>query len=132
MNDYQFKLDFKVRDYELDIEGIVNNAVYQNYLEHARHEYLLSVGIDFGKFVEEGLSPIVIRAEIDYKFPLRGRDEFWVGINPVRESKLKFAFYQDIYRYPDNKPIVKAKIIGTVMNEKGRPYLPEVFNELFV
>ena len=32
-----FKVDFTVRDYECDLQGIVNNAVYQNYLEHARH-----------------------------------------------------------------------------------------------
>jgi len=33
MMDYQFKVDFEVRDYECDLQGIVNNAVYQNYLE---------------------------------------------------------------------------------------------------
>ncbi|MBU2223338.1 MAG: acyl-CoA thioesterase, partial [Gammaproteobacteria bacterium] len=30
-----FSVDFKVRDYECDMQGIVNNAVYFNYLEHA-------------------------------------------------------------------------------------------------
>jgi acyl-CoA thioester hydrolase len=39
-----FSLEMKVRDYECDMQGIVNNAVYQNYLEWARHEYLLSRG----------------------------------------------------------------------------------------
>ncbi len=37
MIDYQFKLNFEVRDYECDLGGIVNNAVYQHYLEHTRH-----------------------------------------------------------------------------------------------
>jgi acyl-CoA thioesterase FadM len=44
MIDYQFRLDFEVRDYECDLQGIVNNAVYQNYLEHTRHEFLKQKG----------------------------------------------------------------------------------------
>jgi acyl-CoA thioester hydrolase len=131
MNSYDFRLDFQVRDYELDIEGIVNNSVYLNYLEHARHEFLIDKGIDFAKLAQEGVSPIIIKAEIEYKFPLRSRDKFWVGLNFKRESKLKFAFYQDIYLLPDNKPIVKAKITGSVMNEKGRPFLPDVIVAAF-
>lgn len=31
-----FRIDLKVRDYECDLQGIVNNGVYFNYLEHAR------------------------------------------------------------------------------------------------
>ena len=33
MNEYIFSLTLKVRDYELDSEGIVNNANYLHYLE---------------------------------------------------------------------------------------------------
>jgi len=40
MENYRFKLNFEVRDYECDLSGIVNNAVYLHYLEHARHELL--------------------------------------------------------------------------------------------
>jgi acyl-CoA thioester hydrolase len=39
MENEHFKLEFEVRDYEYDLSGVVNNAVYQNYLEHARHMY---------------------------------------------------------------------------------------------
>ena len=52
MMEYAFRLDFKVRDYECDIQGIVNNGVYQNYLEHARHEYLLASGVDFAELAK--------------------------------------------------------------------------------
>jgi len=50
-----FSVEFKVRDYECDQQGIVNNAVYLNYLQHARHEFGLSTGLDWlelrkGKF----------------------------------------------------------------------------------
>ena len=42
---YIYELEMKVRDYECDLQGIVNNANYQHYLEHTRHEFLTSVGV---------------------------------------------------------------------------------------
>ncbi|MBU0502362.1 MAG: acyl-CoA thioesterase [bacterium] len=127
MNNYKFKLQLSVRDYECDLQGIVNNAVYQNYLEHARHEYLKNVGINFAKLTEKGINLVVIRVELDYKRPLKSGDEFVVGVNFARESRLKFAFYQDIYRLPDETLVLKGKVIGTSLNRQGRP---EVANEI--
>lgn len=124
MSDYRFTLDFQVRDYECDMQGIVNNAVYLNYLEHTRHEFLRSLGIDFAHFTRQKIYLVVVRAELDYKHSLQSGDRFWVGVNLKRESRLRFTFWQDIYRYPDHKVILKAKIIGTAVNEKGRPVLP--------
>jgi len=60
-----FKLEFEVRDYECDLQGIVNNARYLNYLEHTRHKYLLSKGIDFARLHNEGIDLVVSRIEID-------------------------------------------------------------------
>lgn len=45
MEKYIYELTLKVRDYECDLQGIVNNANYQHYLEHTRHEFLSSVGV---------------------------------------------------------------------------------------
>ena len=125
MQSYSFTLPMSVRDYECDIQGIVNNSVYQNYLEHARHEYLKTVGMDFRMYAQEGINLVVVRAELDYKYPLESGDGFFVGLNMVRESKLKFAFYQDIFREKDKKLILKAKITGTALNQRGRPEIPE-------
>ena len=46
-----------VRDYELDSFGVINNAVYQNYLEHTRHQFLESQGLKLTAYLEQGLSP---------------------------------------------------------------------------
>lgn len=124
MNEYAFKLNFSVRDYECDLQGIVNNAVYQNYLEHARHEFLKSKGIDFATFTEKGINLVVVRIELDYKHPLKSGNEFVVGLNFQKESPLRFAFYQDIYRLPDEKLVLQGKVIGTALNAKGRPEIP--------
>lgn len=123
--EYAFQLNFKVRDYECDIQGVVNNGVYQNYLEHARHEFLLDCGINFAELAKKQINLVVVRAELDYKYPLQSGEEFWIGVNVQQNSKIRFEFLQDIYRSSDNKLILKAKIIGTSLNERGRPFLPE-------
>lgn len=124
MIDYSFRLDFQVRDYECDMQGIVNNSVYQNYLEHTRHEFLKTLGIDFAELTTRKVHLVVIRCELDYKHPLRSGDSFWVGLNLKQLSRIRFAFLQDVYTYPDNRLILNARIIGTAINEKGRPKLP--------
>ncbi len=122
-NGPQFRLAFKVRDYECDLQGVVNNANYQHFLEHARHEYLISKGISFSQLHEEGIDLIVTRVEIDYKFPLRSRDEFIVTVNIEREGNARLLFVQEIFRLPDMKLIVKGKVTG-VATRKGRPVPP--------
>jgi acyl-CoA thioester hydrolase len=132
MGEYKFKLELEVRDYECDLSGIVNNSVYQNYLEHARHSYLKTRGLDFVVLERQGITLVVIRIEMDFLFPLRSGDKFFVGIKPERISRLRFGFLQDIYRLPDNKPILTAKVIGTALNEQGRPRIPKEIENLLV
>ena len=120
-----FALEMAVRDYECDLQGVVNNAVYQNYLEHARHEYLKGIGIDFAALATQGINLVVTRVEIDYKLSLTSGDRFVVEVRPERLSPVRLGFRQDIYRLPDRKPVIKALVTGTALNAKGRPQLPE-------
>jgi acyl-CoA thioester hydrolase len=120
---HPYNLKFVVRDYECDLQGVVNNANYQHYLEHARHQFLISKGISFGQLHDEGIDLIVTKVEIEYKFPLRSRDEFIVTVEIRREGNARILFIQDIFRLPDLKLIVKAKVTG-VSTKKGRPVPP--------
>ena len=121
---YAYSLEFAVRDYECDLQGVVNNANYQHYLEHARHEFLLSRGVNFVRLHEEGTDLIVTRVEIDYKFPLKSHDRFVVKLNLVREGNLRLVFEQDIFRISDQKLIIQARVTG-IATRKGRPVSPE-------
>ena len=130
MTQTPFRIVMAVRDYELDMQGIVNNSVYQNYLEHARHEYLLTLGLDFAEFTRRKINLVVVRAELDYKFSLTSGDKFYIDVHMERISKVRFAFIQNIHRKEDDKLIVSAKVIGTALNERGRPFIPEEFENL--
>lgn len=125
-----FTLEMAVRDYECDLQGVVNNAVYQNYLEHARHEYLKSINIDFAALAAQGINLVVTRVEIDYKTSLTSGDQFMVEVRLERISPVRIGFRQDIYRLPDRKVAVKALVTGTALNANGRPQLPEALKEI--
>lgn len=124
MDQNVFTLEMAVRDYECDLQAVVNNAVYQNYLEHARHEYLKSLGIDFAKLAADGVNLVVVRVEIDYKLALRSGDAFVVEVLPERISPVRIGFRQTIRRLPDHKEVIRALVVGTALNAKGRPRIP--------
>ena len=115
---YIFTLDMEVRDYELDSEGIVNNAVYLHYLEHTRHAFVKQEGIPFGSLTREGLVPVVRRMEIDYHTPLRSGDEMVSRLWIEREGA-RFIFHQDMVRKADGAQVVSA-VVTIVCMENGR------------
>ncbi len=128
---YHHEIEFKVRDYECDLQGVVNNGVYQNYLEHARHEFLQSRGINFAELTASGINLVVIRAELEYKNSMVSNEHFVVRSLIRQISKLRFEFQQDIFRLPDETLTLTARITATSLNRKGRPFAPEFLNQLF-
>ena len=128
---YEHELEFKVRDYECDMQGVVNNSVYQNYLEHARHEFLQAQGVNFAELTAAGINLVVTRAELDYKKSLASNDRFVVRSRLQQVSKVRFEFQQDIFRLPEESLMLVARITGTSLNARGRPYLPDAISRLF-
>ena len=116
---YDFELKLEVRDYECDMAGIVNNSVYLNYLEHARHEFIKAMGLDFQGLFEAGVYVVVAHADLSYKTPLRSGDTFVVKLS-IEHKGVRYIFNQDIYRFPDNKLCLKA-VITTTSLINGRP-----------
>lgn len=128
MKAYIFELEMKVRDYECDLQGIVNNANYQHYMEHARHEFLEKSGANFGDLHQQGIDAVVAKVEIEYKVSLTSGDRFAVRLYIVR-SGVKLIFFQDIYRLPDNKLCAKGKV-ESVCVENGRLTRGDLFDKI--
>jgi len=118
-----FETEMAVRDYECDLQGIVNNAVYQHYLEHARHEFLHARDLDFSTLHAEGYDPVVARIEMDFRKSLRPGDRFVVRVSIRREGRLKLIFEQRILLLPDREPVLDAKVIVVTLRD-GRPVPP--------
>ena len=129
MEKYIYELKMKVRDYECDLQGIVNNANYQHYLEHTRHEFLTAAGMSFARLHEEGIDPVVARLTMAFKTPLKSGDEFLSRLYLKKEG-IKYVFYQDIYRASDEKMVIKATV-ETVCLVNGRLSDSSVFDQTF-
>lgn len=126
---YIYELEMKVRDYECDLQGIVNNANYQHYLEHTRHEFLLTTGISFAQLHEQGIDVVVSKVTMSYKLPLRSRDEFVCKLALKRDG-VRFVFYQDIFRKSDGKLCLKG-VVEAVCLEHGVLTRGEMFDQIF-
>ena len=128
MKAYRFELEMKVRDYECDLQGVVNNANYQHYMEHTRHEFLESLGENFSRLHDQGVDVFVSRVDIKYRQSLRSGDRFRSCMNLVREG-VKLVFLQDLYRLPDGAAVITARVEAVAV-EGGHLTRGEYFDRL--
>lgn len=124
-----FEYIMKVRDYECDAQGHVNNANYQHYFEVTRHELLEQKGLNFYELHKQGIDAVVARVDIRYKSPLYGADEFKCTVSMERK-KLTYVFNQEIIRLSDQKLCAVGKIeVACLVN--GKLSQPTVFDDAF-
>ena len=123
---YIFEMPMKVRDYEVDSQGIVNNANYLHYLEHTRHEFCEARCFTFRDMQQQGIDPVVAKIEIEYRTPLRLGEsmtsKLWIERKGVR-----FIFHQDIFA-PDGSVAVSA-LVSVVALHDGRPSRGDILAE---
>ena len=128
MKEYVFELEMKVRDYECDLQGVVNNSNYQRYMEHTRHEYMESLGKNFGQMHDSGVDAFVSKVEIKFKHSLRSGDRFLSCLNLKREG-IKLVFEQHIYRISDMVLAAVGKV-EIVIVENGKLTRGDYFDEI--
>jgi acyl-CoA thioester hydrolase len=128
MKEYRFQIEMKVRDYECDLQGVVNNSNYQRYMEHTRHEYLAEMGENFGAMHEAGIDAFVSRVDIKFRSSLRSGDRFLSCLN-LRKDGPKLIFEQDIYRLPEGA-LAAAGLVESVIVENGRLTRGEYFDHI--
>lgn len=128
MANYIFEHKDKVRDYECDLQGIVNNANYQHYLEHCRHEFLHAHKISFAQLHEQGTDAVVARLTMQFKVPLTSGDEYVTKLN-LKKDGVRYVFMQDIFRLSDMKICVRAQV-DTVCLINGKLQESEQLDEI--
>ena len=109
MKEYLYQTEMTTRDYECDVQGVVNNANYVHYLEATRHEWLKGEGFSFRKWHDQGIDMMVSEIDIRYKSPLRGQECFLSCLN-LRRDGARFLFEQDLYRKEDGQLCVSATV----------------------
>ena len=97
---YVFRVPDLVRDYECDMHGIVNNAVYLNYLEHARRLFLLEHGVGFAALAERGVTLRLTDISIGYRHSLRSGDRYTTSLSLSKTSGV-LIFEGNIHIGPD-------------------------------
>lgn len=106
---YVYETRMEVRDYECDIEGIVNNANYLHYLEHTRHRFLRQAGLSFAEMHQRGVDAVVARMDLRYKSPLRCDDNL-ISRLWIEKQGIRYVFHQDIFREADEALCLKAMV----------------------
>lgn len=130
MSDKVFKWESKVRDYELDSQGIVNHATYINYLEQTRSEYATFLGIDFIEYHKAGYQFVIATLEIEYRKPLFYKMEFYVTVETKSFNDKHMEFYQEIRRKSDDALIAIATVKSACIDIKTRKScMPDMLHE---
>ncbi|MBO4851953.1 MAG: acyl-CoA thioesterase [Prevotella sp.] len=126
---YIFETILEVRDYECDIEGIVNNANYLHYTEHTRHLFLKSLGVSFAEMHARGVDAVVARMSLQFKVPLRC-DDVMRSCLALHKEGIRYVFQQDIFRQSDNMLAFRAKVELVCLMD-GKLALESPYDEVF-
>lgn len=116
-----------VRSYELDSYNHVNNAVYLQYLEYARMEYLKAIGFDYPELYDAGFFLYVTHIDIHYRQSARLFDELSIEVEPIKLGKLSGTFHQKITNQ-DGALCAEADVSWGCVDMTGKPSrIPEKF-----
>lgn len=110
-NGFHHKITVRVQFHEVDLMGVCNNAVYFNYFETARVEYIKAAGF-FRKPEEMQTSKtffLIARNECDYIEPAIFDDELNVYTRMEFIGNTSFGFEHVIEKAATGKVIARGK-----------------------
>ena len=107
----RFTTRLRVRHYEMDALGHVNNAVYQHYLEQAAIEHSEHLGFNFARYQELGGVFVLRKIELEYRRPAVAGDALEV-ITWLHELRGPRAIRRyEIRRQADNELLLTAEAL---------------------
>ncbi|NOX88919.1 MAG: acyl-CoA thioesterase [Calditrichaeota bacterium] len=116
----EFKTELKVRSYECDMYGHVNNAVYLQYCEFARVEFLEQLGFTLVKLKQSGILLPIVRIEIDYRKPLYSNEIIEVTVKWVKRGRSSAVFEQKIIKKATRQVAALAMVTWVSTDLKGK------------
>ena len=127
---FPFHYTLKVRSYDLDSFGHLNNAVYLNYLEEARCDYMEQRGLVFTDFHKWKAYAFVVSAEIRYKSPAQYGDMLDIHGGFAEMKRTTFSLVYEIYNKTTSRLCAKAQMSFAFVNESGKLIpIPKEFRE---
>jgi acyl-CoA thioester hydrolase len=116
-----------VRTYECDSYGHVNNAVYLNYLEYARREFLSAIGFDYQGLLAAGYYIYITHIDIRYTASAVLDDRLFIEVEPIKLRKLSGVFRQRVLK-EDGAVCADAEVTWACVTKDSRPHpLPREF-----
>ena len=111
-----------VRPYECDSYGHVNHAVYVNYLEYARMQFLHAAGYDYKGLLAAGFFTVIARLDISYRSPAYADDALEIETEATGIRRIGGMFHQVIRR--SDTTVAEADVYWCMVNGDGRPARP--------
>lgn len=128
-----------VASYELDSFGHVNNAVFLNYLEKARCDFMTLKGLHFEDFFKWRRYPVVARAALEFKHPAKAGDKLLIKGWITKHTAASFTMqYEIIHPCGDSgdagdRVILTAETFHVFVDDNNRPArIPEEFFKKFI
>ncbi len=126
----KFIIELKVRSYECDLYGHVNNAVYLNYFEAARVEFLEAIDLDLNKLKNIGFLLPIVRIEIDYKRPLFAGERIEISAEWVKRGVSSAVFRQAVIKKGTGELAAQALVTWVATDLRGKPIaIPQIILE---
>ncbi len=121
-SEFSFSVEVQVRFSETDMFGHVNNTVVFTYLEHARIEYLKSIGL----MSKEGNIPVVADLQCDYVRQMYFDEKIKVHVKIAHVGSSSVDIH---YMGKNEKDEIVFTARGTIVQISGKNGRPVPFTD---